>query len=200
MYDITDRIVMVTKRCGQLSHIFNSNSIGPRLKLRLYIVAVCSLLTYGCESWALTEKVMRKINGANSRMLARVTGNNVRQEARACTTSYDIIKHIRAMRLKWLQQILCGDPNRMVFKAVEMQSHLNTEGSILMDAPYHTNMQELVSLAKDKRQGLLERTHSSIKPKSMRNSRFIYSFVISRHIVYIFIVLSIYTLLCINSI
>ena len=150
MYDITARIAMATKRCGQLSHIFNSNSIGPRLKLRLYIVAVCSLLTYGCESWALTEKVMRKINGANSRMLARVTGNDVRQEARACTTSYDVIKHIRVMRLKLLQQILCGDQSRMVFKAVEMQSNLNMEGSILMDAPNHVNLQELVSMTKDK--------------------------------------------------
>ena len=83
-------------------------------------------------------------------MLARVTGNSVRQEARAYTTSYDIIKHIRAMRLRWLQQILCGDPNRMVFKAVEMQAHMNNEGSILMDAPHHANLQELVALANDK--------------------------------------------------
>ena len=91
---------------------------------------------------------MRKINGANSRMLAPVTGNSVRQEARACTTSYDIIKHIRVMSLRWLQQILCGDPNRMVFKAVEMQPRMNMEGTggILMDAPNHANMQELVAL------------------------------------------------------
>ena len=93
---------------------------------------------------------MRKINGVNSRMLARVTGNSVRQEARACTTSYDIIKHIHTMRLRWLQQILCGDPNRMVFKAVEMQASMNMEGSILMDPPQHANMQDLVALAKDK--------------------------------------------------
>ena len=38
----------------------------------------------------------------------------------------------------------------MVFKAVEMQSNLNMEGSILMDAPNHVNLQELVSMAKDK--------------------------------------------------
>ena len=85
---------MTNKSCGQLAHIFSADCIGPRLKLRLYIVAVCSLLTYGCESWALTDKVIHKINGANSRMLARVTGNSVRQEARAYTTSYDIIKHM----------------------------------------------------------------------------------------------------------
>ena len=79
LYDITARIAMANKRCGQLSHIFSSSCIGPRLKLRLYIVAVCSLLTYGCESWALTDKVMRKINGANRRMLARVTAHTHNQ-------------------------------------------------------------------------------------------------------------------------
>ena len=55
LYDITVRIAMTNKCCGQLSHIFRANCIGPHLKLRLYIVDVCSLLTYGCESWVLTD-------------------------------------------------------------------------------------------------------------------------------------------------
>ena len=35
------------------------------------------------------------------------------------------------------------------FKAVEMQAHLNTKGNILMDAPNHVNIQELVSMTQD---------------------------------------------------
>ena len=38
----------------------------------------------------------------------------------------------------------------MVFKAVEMQARMNMKGGILMDAPNHANMQELVALEKDK--------------------------------------------------
>ena len=100
-----------------------------------------------------------QINSANSRILARVTDNDARQrqEARACTTNYDFIKHFRVMRLKWLQQILCGDPSRMVVKTVDNKSYvgtrvgwvsrlwrcnqiLNMEGSILLDTSKHANM------------------------------------------------------------
>ena len=65
-HDIKKRIVLVMSRCGRLRHIFNSPVISLHLKLRLYAAAVCSVFTYGCETWDLTEKVMRTINGANS--------------------------------------------------------------------------------------------------------------------------------------
>ena len=77
---------MTMTRCGKLDHMFDSPALGPWLKVRLYTVAVVSLLTYayGCESWNLTDDVMHKLNGANanSQMLSRITGNDVRTEAR----------------------------------------------------------------------------------------------------------------------
>ena len=100
VYDIRTRIDMSMTRCGKLSHMFDSPSLGPWLKIRLYVVAVVSLLTYGCESWNLTDDVMCKLNGANSLMLSRITGNDVRTEARASTSSFDIVKHIRVRRLR----------------------------------------------------------------------------------------------------
>ena len=130
-YDIKVRIALAMKRCGQLKHMFDSPEIGPRLKIRLYTVTVCSLLTYGCESWTLSDKVMRMINGANSQMLSRITGHNVMQEARRATTSYDILTHIRRMRLTWLGQILRSNPNSMLFRAVEMQRDMDMTGNLL---------------------------------------------------------------------
>ena len=73
-----------------------------------YVDSVVSLLTYGCESWNLTEAVMRKLNGANRQMLSRITGNDVRDESRSSTTNFDIVKHIRLRRLRWMGQILRG--------------------------------------------------------------------------------------------
>ena len=106
--DIKVRIVMSMTRCGQLGHLLGDPNLGPNLKLRLYKVAVCSLLTYGCESWSLSDKVLRQINGVNSSMLAlaRFTEQTQRQEARRATTSYDLVSHIRFMRLKWLGFIM----------------------------------------------------------------------------------------------
>ena len=57
-YDIKRRIALAMSRCGRLRHIFSSPFITLHLKLRLYDAAVCSIFTYGCETWNLTEKVM----------------------------------------------------------------------------------------------------------------------------------------------
>ena len=74
------------KRCDQLRHLFDSPDLGTRIKIRLYIASVCSLLTYGCESWTLTNKVIRILNGSNSQMLSSVTDGSVRDEVRYNTT------------------------------------------------------------------------------------------------------------------
>ena len=55
------------------------------IKLRLYQAAVCSILPYGCETWRLTPKVMKMLNGTNSRMLAHFTGKTIPQQARQTT-------------------------------------------------------------------------------------------------------------------
>ncbi len=39
-------------------------------------------LQYGCESWKMTEKVKRKLNGAASKMLATITSRTIQEEAR----------------------------------------------------------------------------------------------------------------------
>jgi len=149
-YDIKTRIGMAMSRCGKLGHMFDSPALGPWLKVRLYITAVVSLLTYGCESWNLTEDVMRKLNGCNSQMLSRVTGNDVRTEARPTTSSFDVVKHIRVRRLRWLGQILRGNQGRLLFKAMEAQHSMRNPGNLFMDAPPHTDLQDLVNQSYDK--------------------------------------------------
>ena len=82
-FDINARVSMAMQRCGQLRHVFDSPFMGDRLKMRLYKVAVCSLMTYGCEAWTLSEKVMRKLNGANSQMLSRITDHRTNGKTRS---------------------------------------------------------------------------------------------------------------------
>ena len=40
---------------GALRNVFDSG-IPLGLKLKIYKTAICSLLTYGCEAWTLTER------------------------------------------------------------------------------------------------------------------------------------------------
>ena len=121
-YDIKSRIAMAMSRCGQLRQIFDSPHLGPRLKIRLYVASVCSLMSYGCETWQLNEQTMRNLNGANSIMLSRITGNGIRIEARAATSSYNLVRQIRRRRFKWLGQILRMDTNRLLHQMTKVRA------------------------------------------------------------------------------
>ena len=122
-------------RCGQLSNILNSDKISLDLKLRLYEASVLSLLTFGCETWTLSPQVLRMLNGANSRMLARFTGQSIPKEARPQTTSLNIIRKIRQRRLRWVGHILRAGSHRLAYKALQVQQQLAKQGHLLMDAP-----------------------------------------------------------------
>ena len=145
--DIDTRIAMAQKRWSSLRHIFGSPHLTNELKIRLYSASVCSLIAFGCESWQFTAKVMRRINGANSRMLASFTKKSIQQEARPLTTSLNLVLRLRKTRLRWLGQILRDGPEHITYQAVMAQSMRKDEGSLLMDAPAHDNFDDLVSMA-----------------------------------------------------
>ena len=117
-------------RYDKLGHMFDSPDLGSWLKVRLYCTTVVSLLAFGCESWNLTQTVMRKLNGCNSQMLVRVTGNSVQTEARSTISSFDLVKHIRVRRLRWLVEILKDNPERPLFKTVTTQHTMNNPGNL----------------------------------------------------------------------
>ena len=111
----------------------------PRLKMRLYVSSVMSIMVYGSEAWRLTAEVTRAINGANSKMVAAITGKTIREEATEGSRTYDAVAGIRVTRLKWLGFILRMDGKRMVRAAVEKLYANRLEGDLLMDAPTTTS-------------------------------------------------------------
>ena len=107
-------------------------------------------MTYRCESWLLDVKTRRMINGVNSRLLSHFTGKSVQQEARPATTSLNLVRRLRQLRLRWLGNILRGENTRLIFKAIEAQHAHNMEGGLLMDAPPFNKIQDLIPLAVDR--------------------------------------------------
>lgn len=148
--DVKARIARAMKRCGQLRNILDSDKIGISLKLRLYEASVCSLLTFGCETWTLNNHIVGLINGANSRMLSRFTGKSIPTEARPATCSLNLILKIRQRRLRWVGHILRQGPGHITYTALATQSLRNMEGNLLMDAPPHNHLDDLVHLAMDR--------------------------------------------------
>ena len=119
-HDIKRRIALAMDRMGQLRHIFNAH-ISMSVKMKIYKTAICSLLTYGCEAWDLSERAMAMINGANARCLCRFTGKDAHQEASARTRSYDLVRAIRQRRLRWLGHLLRLRGDRLVKLATRVQ-------------------------------------------------------------------------------
>ena len=151
MHDVKRRAAMAMDRCGQLSHVLGSTAIPMHLKFSIYHAAVCSLLTYGCEAWNLSEKIKAKINGCNAKCLSHFTNLNAHEEASARTRSIDLVGLIRQRRYRWLGHILRLKGNRLVKDAVKMQFEMGLPGNICMDAPAHLSFEELTELAQDRK-------------------------------------------------
>ena len=149
-YDVDARVTMAMSRCGKLRHIFDSPHLPLKVKLRLYEAAVCSLLTYGCETWDLDTVTMRRINGANSVMLARITGNPIPTEARPLTTSFNLLKKIRERRLRWVGHIIRAGPESIMYQTLVTQHVMGHTGNLLTDAPPHNSIEDLRPLANDR--------------------------------------------------
>ena len=156
MEDMRRRIAMAQTRHGKMRHVWRSKVLHPRLKMRLYVSAVCSIMIYGSEAWILDAATQRALNGANSKMVSQITGRTIREEAVEGKT-YDVVAGIRATRLRWLGLILRMRPNkngeeRMIKKAVRMLYENRSQGDILMDAPQAKTWAELVAMTEDKKE------------------------------------------------
>ena len=149
-YDIKRRVAMAMTRSGKLRHIFDSDNISLQLKLRLHRAAVCSVLIYGCESWLMSDRIMRRLNHVNSLMLSRISGKSPRQEARPTTTNFDLIRRIRIIRYKYLGCVLRGKVNCLAFTAATIQFNWGINGTLFDDVPQHNSLQHLRDLAMDK--------------------------------------------------
>ena len=85
--DVRKRIAMDRTRFGQLRHIWHDKKLHYILRLRLYEVSVCSILTYGSEAWNLRKEVVQAINSTNASVLSDKTQ---RKEASAKLRSFDL--------------------------------------------------------------------------------------------------------------
>ena len=132
MTDVSIRIAMATKRFGQLRHLWQDKL---NLWLRLYKSCVCSILTYGSETWRIDEQTRKTLNGANASMVSVLTGKTPHQDVSSKWKTFDIVAWIRDRRLQWLGHILRMGPERKLKQTVfEMFKH-RSEGDMLMDAP-----------------------------------------------------------------
>lgn len=136
-------------RFGELHHLWSASALGLRLKLRLYEAAVCSMLVHESEAWVLSEGLCKSLRHWNARCLSIITGREVRLETVA--PSFDLIRHVKGRRLKWVGCILRLDDTRMLHRLVVRQQVPHPEGSLLADTPRHSSMLELKRKAENRK-------------------------------------------------
>ena len=69
--DINVRKALAWQTCHKLSKIWKS-TLNKSIKIRLFIATVESVLLCGCETWTLTQKMERQLDGMYTRMLRMV--------------------------------------------------------------------------------------------------------------------------------
>ncbi len=120
---VNHRITKAWTSFPNLKRVLTDTKVPASLRLRLFGTSVVSSLLYGCESWKLTDKVCRKLNSTCSKMLSKITGREIVDEAR--TPSINVLLRTRDLRWNWLGHILPMDERRTV-RQVLLKRQANT--------------------------------------------------------------------------
>ena len=79
------------------THMRRQTSTSESVNKAVYKAYICSIVTYGSETWTLRREVMMKIKGSNaSIMMSVITGKTKQQEVSATTKTFDLVKWVRA--------------------------------------------------------------------------------------------------------
>ena len=150
------RMGIASTRFSECKKVWKSKVISQRDKMRLFDGGVVSMLVYGCEIWMLDESTQASLRGWCARRMAKITGKSIREEC--IDPTYPLIAKARAKRLRWLGHILRSHEDYLVRRVLVAQCEQCIEagepypvGSIMMDAPAHSTMQELIDTAENRK-------------------------------------------------
>ena len=100
----------------------------------------------------MTETVMKKINGFNSRCLHFITGKSYREKA--VNPDFNLLRSIRQRRLRYLGHILRLPPDRLLRRSLFAYiAGWDTvpEGSLIADCPPGLSLEDLAEIAADRK-------------------------------------------------
>ena len=107
-------------------------------------------MSYSSEAWQITDKVAKKVNGVNSKMLSLITKRSIHEEAR--TPTFDVVEFIKARRWEYLGHILRMDQNRALRRfAIELSADTAPfkQGSLMSETPFQ-DVAEMIEAAEDR--------------------------------------------------
>jgi hypothetical protein len=119
--EINERIKKGNATFYKNRKLLTSKLLARNIKLRLYLALIRPILTYGAETWAATESELQKLLIVELKIYGAVKdGDNWRirtnSELDTLTGGVNIVRYIKAQRLRWFGHIQRMEDHRMVKK------------------------------------------------------------------------------------
>ena len=97
-----------------------------RMKGVVYKVRVCSVLTYGAETWAMKTGVLQRLRAMERRMLRTICGVTLKDMVESIVIASraevdDLEEHLRRKRLRWFGHIVRRDKEVEIKKVFELK-------------------------------------------------------------------------------
>jgi hypothetical protein len=164
--DIQRRINQANGVFATMKRVLCNKELSAKLRIRLYNATVINILLWGCESWALTEELRRKIEVCHHRFLRKMIGITiydvkdhhisnfqVREELNNCYTFHQSLELRRARWLEKLALMSCkrGGPRNALLswiykksrKQGGQQQHIKTSLSNTLTDSLHFETDQL---------------------------------------------------------
>jgi hypothetical protein len=125
--EISVRIGKATGAFNQLNNVWKNQNISINNKVRIYVAAVLTILTYGCEIWNITQIQNRRLGTVHQyclrrilkvRWFHRVKNEDVLERASISALTDIIVTkrlrwfgHVQCLKIGFLITFLIGNPN-----------------------------------------------------------------------------------------
>ena len=98
----------------ELSGILCMRGASLRMKGVVYKACVCSMLTYGAETWAMKAVVFQRLQATERRMLRMICRVKLKDMVESTVIALrvgvdDLEEHLRQKRLRWFGHIVSRD-------------------------------------------------------------------------------------------
>lgn len=104
--EVNARINSAWKKYWSLKEIFKNKKISLPTKRRIFDICVSPTLTYGCQTWAISEKTIRKIKVCQNKMLRSLLNITWKdkmtlEEIYSRTKVADVTRTIKSLKWSW---------------------------------------------------------------------------------------------------
>ncbi|PSN43121.1 hypothetical protein C0J52_10468 [Blattella germanica] len=121
--EIKNRVMMGNRCYYSYKHIMQSKILNKSLKLKLYHSVIRPKVTYGCETWTLTQKDESLLRIFERKILRKIFGNirktdgtwriRMNYELDELINGADIVRFVKSQRIAWMGHVMRMENDRI---------------------------------------------------------------------------------------